>query len=188
MTRLHSPPATSLAARLGELPSLSRKQLVELWEEHMGKPPPKAASSSLLLRAIAYAIQEQQLGGLKRSEIRILDRIARSAGELARTRQAAKTGTAGARGDPVDRNLSADAPDTQTDPRERRKLPVPPRPAIPTVLKPGNRLVREWHGKSHTIDVRRDGFAWNGEVYRSLSAVARAITGTHVSGNRFFRL
>ena len=146
----------------------------------MGKPPPRAASSSLLVRAIAYAIQEQQLGGLRGPELRILLNIAERAGGTGKTRQSAKNVKA------IDGQVSVETPDALR--RERPTQPQPSRPAIPIVLKPGTRLVREWQGKSHTIDVRCDGFGWKGEVYRSLSAVARAITGTHCSGNRFFRL
>lgn len=53
-------------------------------------------------------------------------------------------------------------------------------------LKPGSRLVREWHGKSHQVNVTDDGFEWDGENYTSLSAIAQAITGTKWSGPRFF--
>ena len=55
-------------------------------------------------------------------------------------------------------------------------------------LKPGLRLVREWRGETHTVLVLEDGFEWNGERRRSLSAIAREITGTHWSGPRFFGL
>ena len=55
-------------------------------------------------------------------------------------------------------------------------------------LAPGTRLVREWNGRSHTVDVVDGGFEWNGEVHKSLSAVARAITGARWSGPRFFGL
>jgi hypothetical protein len=58
--------------------------------------------------------------------------------------------------------------------------------AIPRTLKPGARLVREWNGKIHTVEVVEGGYIWNGTCYRSLSAVARAITGAHWSGPRFF--
>lgn len=58
--------------------------------------------------------------------------------------------------------------------------------AAPRSLKPGARLVREWNGVSHTVEVTADGYVWKGERYRSLSAVARAITGAHWSGPRFF--
>ena len=55
-------------------------------------------------------------------------------------------------------------------------------------LKPGARLVREWRGRVHTVEVLDDGFAYRGESYRSLSAVAMAITGAKWSGPRFFAL
>jgi len=53
-------------------------------------------------------------------------------------------------------------------------------------LKPGTKLVREWHGKVHTVVVQDEGFAWNGRSWRSLSMIARAITGARWSGPRFF--
>lgn len=55
-------------------------------------------------------------------------------------------------------------------------------------LKPGTRLVREWHGVTHVVLVHPDGFEWEGRRYRSLSVIARAITGAHWSGPRFFGL
>jgi hypothetical protein len=55
-------------------------------------------------------------------------------------------------------------------------------------LKPGARLVREWRGETHTVIVREDGFEWKGRHWRSLSVVAREITGGHWSGPRFFGL
>lgn len=56
----------------------------------------------------------------------------------------------------------------------------------PTELKPGTRLIREWNGNTHTVEVIEGGFVWNGTRYPSLSAVARAITGARWSGPRFF--
>lgn len=55
-------------------------------------------------------------------------------------------------------------------------------------LAVGVRLVREWQGRRHVVDVTADGLVWAGRVYPSLSAVARAITGTRWSGPRFFGL
>ncbi len=60
-------------------------------------------------------------------------------------------------------------------------------PASPT-LKPGGRLLREWSGISHVVEVAEDGYRWNGKTFASLSAVARAITGARWSGPRFFGL
>jgi hypothetical protein len=55
-------------------------------------------------------------------------------------------------------------------------------------LKPGTVLVREYQGRRHIVTTVRDGFDWQGTTYPSLSAIARAITGTAWSGPRFFAL
>jgi hypothetical protein len=55
-------------------------------------------------------------------------------------------------------------------------------------FKPGTVLVRDYQGQRHTVTVVPDGFEWQGTTYRSLSAIARAITGTVWSGPRFFAL
>ena len=55
-------------------------------------------------------------------------------------------------------------------------------------LKPGTRLVREWHDVTHTVVILADGVEWRGQRYRSLSVVAREITGARWSGPRFFGL
>lgn len=52
----------------------------------------------------------------------------------------------------------------------------------------GTRLVREWGGVEHTVTVIKDGFDWQGQKFKSLSAAARAITGTQWNGYRFFGL
>ena len=55
-------------------------------------------------------------------------------------------------------------------------------------LKSGARLLRAWNGVTHEILVVEDGFLWAGRTWRSLSAIAREITGTRWSGPRFFGL
>jgi hypothetical protein len=55
-------------------------------------------------------------------------------------------------------------------------------------LKPGARLVREWHGRTHTVTVTEDGFEYGSTSYRSLTEIANRITGGHWSGPRFFGL
>ena len=55
-------------------------------------------------------------------------------------------------------------------------------------LKPGTVLVRDYQNQRHTVTVVPDGFDWQGTTYASLSAIARAITGTAWSGPRFFAL
>jgi hypothetical protein len=55
-------------------------------------------------------------------------------------------------------------------------------------LKPGARLIREWHGRTHIVTVTEDGFEFAGTSYASLSKIAKTITGTHWPGPRFFGL
>ena len=55
-------------------------------------------------------------------------------------------------------------------------------------LKPGSVLVREHDGVQHRVMVLDEGYAWKGKTFASLSAVAKAITGTNWNGQRFFGL
>ena len=64
------------------------------------------------------------------------------------------------------------------------KLAAPPA----VRLKPGTTLVREWHGRTHTVFVLEKGFEHNGTHHASLTQIARSITGAHWSGPRFFGL
>ncbi|MFN0045335.1 MAG: DUF2924 domain-containing protein [Sphingorhabdus sp.] len=55
-------------------------------------------------------------------------------------------------------------------------------------ILPGTRFVREWNGKTIAVTATEGGFEWDGETFRSLSEIARAVTGAHWSGPRFFGL
>lgn len=63
-----------------------------------------------------------------------------------------------------------------------RRIRVDDRPIV------GTRLIREWQGVEHTVTVQHDGYEWQGKAYKSLSSVARAITGTRWNGWAFFGL
>lgn len=80
------------------------------------------------------------------------------------------------------RELSAIAngtpPKVVAQARKRRKMR----------LAPGTRLLREWHGERYEVIVKEDGFLYDSKRYKSLTAVARAITGSRWGGNRFFGL
>jgi len=58
--------------------------------------------------------------------------------------------------------------------------------STPSLPRNGTVLVREWQGTTHHITIVNDGFLWNGSTHRSLSGIARAITGTKWNGPRFF--
>src|SRR5882724_6584774 len=53
-------------------------------------------------------------------------------------------------------------------------------------IKPGTQLIRQWQNTTHTVMVLDEGFALDGRTYKSLSAIAKAITGTHWNGYAFF--
>jgi len=118
----------------------------ERWRTLYQTAPPARISSSLLLKAIAYRLQEHALGGLKSSTRRLLERVAEDRGRRA------------------------------------------PTGAPATTVRAGSVLIREWHGVSHRVTVLEDGALFRGKRYRSLSEVARVITGTRWSGRRFFGL
>lgn len=59
---------------------------------------------------------------------------------------------------------------------------------MPRKLTPGTRLVRDWHGQGHTVTVLEDGFEYDGKHWKSLTAIAKAITGNQWNGPLFFGL
>ncbi|MEW9921956.1 DUF2924 domain-containing protein [Marimonas sp. MJW-29] len=58
--------------------------------------------------------------------------------------------------------------------------------AAPATAKPGSFLVREWNGRTYQVEVIDGGYVMDGKNWRSLSAIAKHITGAHWSGPRFF--
>ena len=139
--------ATACREALARLPKLGLGELRQQWRVLYKAEASPHLSRELLLRAVAYRMQELARGGLHPEPQRQLLRIAR---------QFKETGA----------------------------LTIRARPA----LKPGTRLVREWRGRTHEVLVLEGGFFWQDTHYRSLSALARKITGTAWSGPLFFGL
>ena len=65
---------------------------------------------------------------------------------------------------------------------------APEQPRQKAALSAGTRLIREWNGQTIAVEVIDSGFVWNDRPYRSLSEIAREVTGAHWSGPRFFGL
>ncbi len=133
--------------QLTALTQMPSHKLREHWRKIYRAEAPRRIPRDLLIRAIAYQIQERAYGGLDRKTKRRLRTLARS--------------------------LESDG-----------RLPLSPGPS----LKPGAKLIREWHGRTYRVAVLEDGFEFDGERYRSLSKIAREITGARWSGIRFFGL
>jgi hypothetical protein len=66
-------------------------------------------------------------------------------------------------------------------PREKKRVD-----SVRRSLSAGTRLVREWNGKTISVEVRQEGYLYADRLYGSLSEIARVVTGTHWSGPRFF--
>src|SRR5438270_974400 len=139
--------ATACREALARLPELDLGELRQQWRALYKADAPPHLSRELLVRAVAYRMQEAALGGLRPERQRQLRHFAQQLKESGEGR-------------------------------------IRSRPA----LKPGTRLVREWRGRTYEVLVLDDGFSWQGTHYRSLSALARKITGTAWSGPLFFGL
>ena len=153
--------ADEIEREIAALDDLDIKALQQRWRELFKIEPPFKIRSGFLRRAIAYRLQEIVHGGLRADTKRQLRRIA----DELRQRRGLSIWAVGSSIDQPARALS------------RR----------PT-LSPGTRLLREWNGSMEAVEVIRDGFVWRGKTYRTLSAVAVAITGTKWSGPKFFGL
>ena len=138
--------ALEVLRRLEALCDLNPDQLRKEWRRLYRSQPPQL-SRDLLVRAIAYRIQELRYGGLGKAASRNLSALV----------QARRS----------DRGISPE--NTQR-------------------IRAGAWLVREWNGRAHTVTVEEEGFTYAGRSYRSLSAIAREITGARWSGPRFFGL
>jgi hypothetical protein len=136
----------ALTAEIADLLKASITNLRERWKTLYGTEPLGHIGRSLMIRTIAYRLQERALGGLKPSAQRVLDRIGASRSEAA----------------------------------------LEPTPKLRASA--GTVLIREWRGVSHRVTVLDHDVIYRGRRYKSLSEVARAITGTHWSGPLFFGL
>ena len=144
------------------LDTLETKALRLRWASLYKRDPPAKIRSGLLKLGIAYRLQELAFGGLKPKTVRLLRKLA---AEL--------------REDRASRRNAAEAADMGLPARRVAHRPL---------LSTGTQLMREWNGSTEIVDVTREGLIWRGKTYRTLSAVAVAITGTKWSGPKFFGL
>lgn len=150
---------------LARLPRMSVDELRRLWAEHIGrKPPPQ---KRILVRELAWRVQERLYGGFDHETRRLLQ-------------AAMRDGLASIKG----RGESFPSSSMPEPPRRtaRRKR------AAARALPSDSRLIRTWRGRAHVVDVLDGGrsFRYQGRVFKSLSEIARLITGTQWSGPRFF--
>jgi len=128
--------------------------------------PVRSRHRQYLIRRIAWRLQANAEGGLSERALRRAEELADDADvRLTPPRWA----TVGNRERPVGANVV--------------RVPVAKDSRLPMV---GSQITRKYKGRSITVTVLSDGFEYLGERYRSLTAVAKAITGSHINGFRFF--
>ena len=137
----------NVSERLKSLPGIGKPALTQLWRELFKEVAPSHVRKELLIRILAYRIQEQAFGGLNAATRRRLREFSHT------LQQDPKASLPGARS-----------------------------------IKPGTRLLRQWQGKTYQVTVGDLGYEYDGKRYRSLSEIARLITGTRWSGPLFFGL
>lgn len=165
-----------IETKVAAVGDLSREELASLWRKNFGCPPPKGVHKELLVRAAAFHLQQKHFGGLSGEAKRLL----KAAMRQAQATMATRTAKTSSDRDGIDLSgmtaEQASASSASPPPRERQ------------TVRAGARLIREWNGSNHVVDVIDDGFVYAGKRYRSLSKIAGEITGTNWSGPRFFGL
>ncbi len=155
-----------IATAIDDLQYMSTNELAEKYHDLHGQPV-RTRHRQYLIRKLAWRIQANAMGDLS-------DRARKRARELAK-----------------DADVRVMAPKSLICPpqtgvsRTITKRFTKRDPRIPAV---GSAIVREYKGKTIRVVVldADDGFEYNGDQYRTLTAVAKAITGSHINGFRFF--
>lgn len=154
----------AVSQQLAALDSMSVKQLQERYLEIVGEPL-RGRNKPYLKKKLAWAIQEQAEGGLSDRALQQIHKLAKSA--AIRTRRPSVQQAAA----PEQLPGSSDSPT-----RDSRLPPV------------GEVLTKVYKGTEHRVLMLADGFEYQGARYKSLSKVAREITGTAWNGFLFFDL
>ena len=156
----------TIGQQLADLQRLTTPQLRSRFAELFGEPTP-ANNRTWLLKRIAWRLQALAEGGLS-------ERALRRAQELAND---------------ADLRLNPPVPRRPAKPVPQQPVPRTEPAARDRRLPPaGTVLARPYRGETVQVQVLERGFAYQGQVYKSLSAVAKAVTGSHCNGFWFFRL
>ncbi len=153
----------ALAAEIAQLERMTASQLGQRYETLLGEQC-RSRNKRYLVRRIAWRLQANAEGGLS-------ERAQRRAEELAE-----------------------DAEIRVTPPRQKSSVAVAPESLRiesdrdPRLPPPGSWIERKYKGQVLRVLVVSDGFEFEGQRYRSLSAIAKAVSGSHVNGFQFFRL
>ena len=151
---------------VARMKAMKTAQLKEYYEEVCGRPP-RSHNRDWLVKRIAWRLQANEEGDLPE---RVRMRALALADDADLRVRPAKEFTAAI--DEAEAKVSL-ATDEERDPR----LPLP-----------GTEIARLYKGRRITVIVRKNDFEFNGEIYKSLTAIANEVTGSHVNGFAFFKL
>ena len=150
----------SIGAMIKQLQQMTVGELRKKWEEVFGEPA-RSHNKAYLWKRIAWRIQVNMEGGLSERARQRIKEIAREADIRLRPPKGAFEGTPGG-----------------TVGRKRdRRLPAP-----------GTVITRQYRDQEVSVTVLENGFEYEGRPYRSLSAITKAVTGSHWNGYHFFGL
>jgi hypothetical protein len=160
-----TPVDAELARQIGALEGMTPRELREKWREVFGEET-RSGNRQYLIKRLAWRIQANAESDLSERARRRAEELANDADLRLRPPRERKPGSG------PTRTMRVGLP-AQTD----RRLPMP-----------GTILTRQCQGLKVSVTVLDDGFEYLGEVYRSLTAVAQAVTGSHWNGYHFFGL
>jgi len=152
------PQPENLDKQLADLEQMTPRQLQQRYAELFGEPA-HSRNRGWLIKRVAWRLQANAEGDLS-------ERARRRAEQLADDADLRSTAPRGWRESP-----------RQQPPDRGSRLPVP-----------GTTIQRDYKGRRLRVHVLEDGFEFEGRRYRTLSALAKQITGSHCSGHRFFGL
>jgi len=153
----------NLAAEIAALPRLRVSELRAQFAAVCGEATP-SHNKVWLVKRLAWRLQAQAEGDLS-------ERARRRAAELV-----------------ADADLRLAAPPPESATATNDEAPTLRVPADDRLPRPGTILTRRYKGRTLQVEVLEHGFRFDGQTYRSLSAVAKAVTGAHCSGHFFFGL
>ncbi|NOJ82289.1 DUF2924 domain-containing protein [Myxococcus xanthus] len=161
--------------QLAALTSMSVPDLAEKYLEVYGEPT-RSRNRDYLKKRLAFRIQELAEGGLSTRAVTRIAELGDKLPERWRMRQVAETKPS-APPPPSASDVRAAAADACAPAADGRDARLPP---------PGTVLTRVFKGTQHRVTVREDGIEYEGQLHRSLSSVAKLITGTAWNGFTFF--
>ncbi|MEX2388854.1 MAG: DUF2924 domain-containing protein [Phycisphaeraceae bacterium] len=159
----------NINAELAAMARMTPKQLRARYLEVFGEPT-RSGNRRFMIKRIAWRMQANAEGDIEQR----MKRIRARAMELAR--------------DSDLRTTAPKRPQPPVEPNASRTVERTARFAAADELTPGTQITRPYKGQTIVVTVLTDGFEHGGQKYRSLTAIAEAVTGTHVSGRAFFRL